>query len=99
MPKRRPRIRRFPHGDLDVMAAALLASDRALTRAEIAEKLGCSAKGLMNKSKYPLLNRLWEGIKAGKWDWHDGTTRFDRRRNGRSLPGRGRGTEGLDSSG
>jgi hypothetical protein len=78
--------RRYPHGQLDAVAAALLARNPKLTRAEIAKKLGCNARSLMNRAKYPILARMWAQIKSAKWDRHPGDTRPDRRHNGRSMP-------------
>ena len=77
--------RRYSHGTLDLVAAAMLIQDPELTRAKIAKALGCNAKSLMNREKYPALAREWDRIKSGKWDRHAGESRPDRRRNGRSM--------------
>jgi hypothetical protein len=78
--------RRYPHGGLDLMAAALLLRTPELTRADIARELGCSAKSLMNTAKYPRLARAWGMIKAKKWDYYWSEHQPDRRRRGGIKP-------------
>jgi hypothetical protein len=72
------RSRRFPRGQLDEHAAVELKKNPSLTYEQLANILSCSASGLRNRSKYPLVAAIKAKVRAEREHFRGGDTWCDR---------------------
>lgn len=76
---------KYPHGELDRVAAVLLAAHPEYDIDEITTVLDCSEGSLRNRKKYPRFADAWESFKGGCFT---GVRLANRRRNGRRTSGK-----------
>jgi hypothetical protein len=71
--------RKVPRGELDERAVAMLLKNPTLTRAQLAEALGCRPGTLRDSEKCPKLAGAYSEIRAQRQTFREGSTWQDRR--------------------